>query len=707
MHGLAVTTVEGIGSTQDRLHPVQERLAKAHGSQCGFCTPGIVMSMYALLRNKEKIDYADMDKALQGNLCRCTGYRPIIEGFKTFIEGWERNYVPNTKQSPCMMGNECCRLKSTENGIEDDKLFNKSTFVPYDPSQEPIFPPELKVKQRYNEEFLYFKGENVTWIRPKTLEELLALKNNFDQSKIVVGNTEIGVEVKFKKKIYPILLSPSNIEELNYCRLNKDGIVVGAALTLSELQIFLENHVAELLDKGKIYEAILEMLHWFAGNQVRNVASLVGNIITASPISDLNPILMASGAALNVSSSKGHRKVVIDEHFFSGYRQTLVENNEVVTSVEIPFTKSNQFFKAYKQARRKDDDISIVTAAFNVTFEEGSQDIISEARLCYGGMGPKTVLAKHTSNLLKGLKFNEKMLDVVYDSLIKEMELGVSVPGGMADYRKSLCLSLFFRFYLFVAQNFNKSNGYKMSYDHISGASEIPVLPPSSSQYFEIKENVSLSDAVGKPIQHASAFKQATGEAIYCDDIPNVEGELYLTLVFSKEAHARIKSIDATKALSLPGVEYFLSAADLDDECNKMGPILKDEEIFCKEIVTSRSCVIGAIVAQSEKIARHAKELVKVTYEKIEPVIISIEDAIKHKSFYSDQPRVLKKGDVKTEIQNQRHVVKGEIRTGAQEHFYLETISAYAAKKEDELEIVSTTQNPAEIAVGRFTFDSK
>lgn len=702
MHGLAVTTVEGIGSTQDRLHPVQERIAKSHGSQCGFCTPGIVMSMYALLRNKNKIEYADIETALQGNLCRCTGYRPIIEGFKTFIEGWERHYVADNAKSPCSMGEACCRLKK-DACDENNTLFNKSTFVPYDPSQEPIFPPELKIRNSYNEEYLYYKGENVTWIRPTNLEELINLKAIFRDSKIVAGNTEIGVEVKFKKKKYPIFITPSNVSELNFCKTTNEGIMVGASYTLSDLKDFLEKQISEKPIKAKIFVAIRDMLHWFAGSQVRNIASLVGNIITASPISDLNPILMACRAILYVSSNKGQRKVVIDENFFIGYRKTAIEDNEVVVCLEIPNTKNNQYFKAYKQARRRDDDISIVTATFNVEFQNNDQNIVSEARLCYGGMAPTTVLAKNTSQVLKGLKWDTKMLNIVLDSLTKEMELDISVPGGLADYRKSLCLSLFFRFYLDLSQKLNK-NGYSTN-NEASGANEIPILPSSSSQYFDIRVNPSPSDAVGKPIIHTSALKQATGEAMYCDDLPHIEGELYLSLVFSKEAHAKIKSIDASKALALPGVITFLSAADLDDECNKMGPILKDEEIFSKELVTSRACVVGAIVAQSEKIARTAKELVSVTYEKLEPVIISIEDAIKHKSYYPNYPRVLKKGGVNEVFSKSRHTVEGEIRTGAQEHFYLETISAYAIRKEDELEIIATTQSPAEVGVIYNIFD--
>nr|CAD7581413.1 unnamed protein product [Timema californicum] len=136
MHGLAVTTVEGIGSTRTRLHA------------CGFCTPGIVMSMYTLLRNTGRPTLEDLDTALQGNLCRCTGYRPILEGFRVFTEDWERRqaaqYTNGSVNGSCGMGDKCCKVNGTVDH-EDEQLFDKSQFVPYDPTQEPIFPPELKV----------------------------------------------------------------------------------------------------------------------------------------------------------------------------------------------------------------------------------------------------------------------------------------------------------------------------------------------------------------------------------------------------------------------------------------------------------------------------------------------------------------------------------------------------------------------------------
>ncbi|CAH0702364.1 unnamed protein product [Spodoptera exigua] len=697
MHGLAVTTVEGIGSTQERLHPVQERLAKAHGSQCGFCTPGIVMSMYALLRNKTKIEYKDIETALQGNLCRCTGYRPIIEGFKTFIEGWEKNYITDAENGKCGMGADCCRNKKAND--ENNELFNKSSFKPYDPTQEPIFPPELKLNKSYSEEFLFFTGENVTWIRPKTLHDLSKIKANYPFSKIIVGNSEIGVEVKFKKKVYPVLLYPSIITEMNFCKVTTDGILIGATVTLNELSHFLQEQVTANPTKSKIFRAINDMLHWFAGDQIRNVASIVGNIVTASPISDLNPILMACGAKLNVhSKSRGTRKLIIDEDFFKGYRKTALGDDETVVSVEIPFTVEPQYFKAYKQARRKDDDISIVTAAFNVKVEQLT-GFISEATLCFGGMGPTTICAKATSENMIGQRWDQTMLQAAFESLTNELVLDVSVPGGMADYRKSLCLSFFFRFYLHVLQSEGKYGVKSVSSEDFSGVDEILILEPHSTQCFEVtNKNKITSDAVGRPITHTSALKQATGEALYCDDIPPIAGELYLKLLFSREAHAKIKSIDASKALLIPGVKAFLSAEDIAEDCNKVGPIIKDEEIFSRDTVTSRACVLGAIVATSDSIARKGVDSIVVEYESLEPVIVTLEDAISQSSYFTGYPRVLRKGDANEAVSKASNVIEGYVRNGAQEHFYLETISAYAVRKEDELEIVATSQNPEEIA---------
>lgn len=288
VHGLAVTTVEGIGSTRTRLHPVQERIAKAHGSQCGFCTPGIVMSMYALLRSTSKPNLKDLEVAFQGNLCRCTGYRPIIEGYRTFTEEYK---------TECGMGDKCCKVNKNQCGVEiEDKLFEPSEFAPFDPTQEPIFPPELKLTAAYDQQTLMFKNDrDITWFRPTTLHQLLEFKNNYPKAKIVVGNTEVGVEVKFKHFDYTHLVNPTQIEELTSITVTEKGVNVGSAATLMELQTSLQQQIdARPEHETRLFRAIVEMLHWFAGKQIRNVASVGGNIMTGSPISDLNPIFTAA-----------------------------------------------------------------------------------------------------------------------------------------------------------------------------------------------------------------------------------------------------------------------------------------------------------------------------------------------------------------------------------------------------------------------------
>lgn len=272
VHGMSVTTVEGIGSTKTKLHPVQERIAKAHGSQCGFCTPGIVMSMYSLLRSTPKPTMKDMEIAFQGNLCRCTGYRPIIEGYKTF-----------TKEYACAMGEQCCKNQKNKCAPDDntvrDNLFDTSDWTPHDPSQEPIFPPELKLSDALDKSSIAFYGKRVTWYRPNNLNDLLALKLEHPNAKIIVGNTEVGVEVKFKHFHYPVLIMPNQIPEMNEIKIDEKGVEFGAAVTLMDIDKTFNELIETLPEhKTRLFSASVNMLHYFAGKQIRNVAALGGEL---------------------------------------------------------------------------------------------------------------------------------------------------------------------------------------------------------------------------------------------------------------------------------------------------------------------------------------------------------------------------------------------------------------------------------------------
>ncbi len=194
------------------------------------------------------------------------------------------------------MGENCCRFNKTASDI-DDQLYNSSEFVPFDPSQEPIFPPELQLNNSYDKETLCFtNARGVKWFRPNSLEQLIKFKQEFPDAKIITGNTEVGVEIKLKNMEYKIFISPVLIQELNEIKIVENGVQIGASVDLSSIESVLKNQIETLPEhETKIFKTIVEMLHYFGGKQIRNVASIGGNIMTASPISDLNPILLAAG----------------------------------------------------------------------------------------------------------------------------------------------------------------------------------------------------------------------------------------------------------------------------------------------------------------------------------------------------------------------------------------------------------------------------
>ncbi|XP_020282076.1 xanthine dehydrogenase [Pseudomyrmex gracilis] len=704
MHGLAVTTVEGIGSTRTKLHPVQERIAKAHGSQCGFCTPGIVMSMYALLRSIPKPTMENLEVAFQGNLCRCTGYRPIIEGFKTFTEDWEQsqlmaNVLKEDEKNDtklCSMGDACCKRAFTS---EPTEIFNSKEFCPYDSTQEPIFPPKLKVETTLDDQYLIINGKNVSWYRPTNLETLLALKEKHPNAKLVIGNTEIGVEVKFKHLVYPVMIQPTRIKKMREIVETQQTLKVGASVTLVELEETLKHYIETKPEYStRIFIEIVNMLHWFAGKQIRNVASVGGNIMTGSPISDLNPIFMAAGVKLNLCSLKhGNRTIPMDHTFFVGYRRNVILSEEVLVSIDIPFTKQNQYFVAYKQAKRRDDDIAIVNMALNVYFVG---DIVQEAHIAFGGMAPTTILAKQTCQKMIKKKWNTSILEEVYNALLEELPLADNAPGGMIKYRRSLTLSLFFKGFVHILKKLSKNiSDIECLPETLQSASDcFHYEVPQSSQYYQVvPKDQESHDLIGRPIVHSSAFKQATGEAIYCDDIPKFKEELYLALVISTRSHAKILKIDSTKALSMEGVVSFFSSKDITEDKRWIGPVFHDEEIFVSEKVTSQGQVLGAIVATDQLIAQAAARTVEIEYEDIKPIIVSIEDAIKYKSFYPGFPKRIVKGDADKALAEVDHVLEGEVRIGGQEHFYLETNVTIAIPREDTLEVFCSTQHPTEI----------
>ncbi|KAI0235297.1 Xanthine dehydrogenase/oxidase [Lamellibrachia satsuma] len=682
MHGLAVTTTEAIGDTKTRLHPVQERLAKSHGSQCGFCTPGMVMSMYTLLRNNPCPSTADLEHTFEGNLCRCTGYRPILDAFHSF-----------TKEFQCPMGEQCCKnRKGSEDTISEIPPQEGSEFVPYDPSQEPIFPSELQLNDGLDKTRLVFSSDRVAWYRPTLLGDLLTLKSTYPDAKLVNGNTEVGLEIKLKNQHYPVFIAATGVPELLSVEVTATGVRLGASTTLTTLKEVLQELVSSEPEyKTRVYAAIIEMLRWFAGKQIRNVASVAGNIMTASPISDLNPLLLSARCQLTISSKdRGQRTIVMDEEFFHGYRKTLVKPDEVLLNILIPFTRQNEYFYGYKQAHRREDDIAIVNAGMRVVLND-EENVIEQLTLSFGGMSPHTVMATNTAEQLIGKKWESDFVPEACDLLAKELSLPPGVPGGMESYRNTLSLSFFFKFYLTVqAKRDRKQSATTLHERETSHGTQV---------FEEVENGQQKIDPVGRSLPHLAATQQTTGEAVYIDDIRPYAGELSLALVVSSKAHARLISVDASDALQMPGVIDFISHKDVPGK-NCFGCIVPDQTIFAVDKVLYQGQIIGAVIAETRAQAVRAAKAVVVKYEELTP-ILTIQQAIDANSFLASDPITIKKGDVVEGFSGSDVIVEGEMYVGGQEHFYLETHACIAVPsgEDNEMTVIASTQHPQSIQI--------
>ncbi|CAO1637922.1 unnamed protein product [Sympodiomycopsis kandeliae] len=817
-HGTQVLTVEGISTVSPidgkvQPHPIQQRLAFLFGSQCGFCTPGIIMSFYATLRDSyatgRGLSERDIERSMDGNLCRCTGYRPILDALKTFatrnITSQERQEpLPQTVYKadvPCPKGADCCKVKNngTSNSNSSDTLsFRSSTqaiptssldiakkriggssadaLLPYGQEQatsEPIFPPwllkrnttkEAKGSTLWESQDLTFvdvadqlnqqhhglfsddddaaspsdessssssmpkkstqqSPTQVVWHRPGSLDSLLStIRFYIDQGvypKLRAGDSECRIEVRFAGRRYAVNIWVGHLQELQTFSHTDDEITIGAGLSLSDMICNLRSIKTEAADyKQQLCSAIISNASHFASTQIRNVACLGGNIATASPISDLNPVWLATGAHvkfIDAAQTSSEEQSVPFDQLFLGYRKTALPPSAVITRVVVPAsaTSPKTFVRAYKQAKRKDDDIAIVTCCLYATLSQNTQGQweIDQARLAYGGMAPTTVLAKSAAQALQGSVITQDQ-PLAFDhasiaALGKDdFNLPFTVPGGMAVYRKTLAMSFLAKFLSEIAVDLGVA-----STEHLSlASSELERPLTQGSQDFE-KVNVVVQGGSGEAIPHLSAVKQCTGEAEYVDDIAPINGELVGAFVFTTKANVAILKVDASPALQSAGgpATHFVGIDDLRRRGGKnvWCPPAFDDRFFADDRSEAVGLVIGVVLAHSKREAQAAAKLVRVEYGPLPgnpPLILDIDTAIQHDSYLDARPKIVSGSMEESEFDDDEswakcdHVLQGSTRMGGQEHFYLETnaIAIIPGREDNEMQVWCSSQNPTE-----------
>lgn len=722
-----MTTVEALGGHSRPLHKIQSTIADKHGSQCGFCTPGFVMAIYAYLSEHPNATSEELEKAVDGNLCRCTGYRPLMDAIHTLgaCDG----------KGGCGCGGAAGHKEAVTASVDVESaaglLLGSLTSAPQLEAARPA---------------LAFERDGVEWYAPRTVEEFAALKAAFPDARIIVGNSEVGVEMRGKLIRPPHMIYVGGIPELNELTLTETGMRIGAAVPLTDLEEYIEAVLAkEAPERCRAFAAVLKQLKFFACRQVRNVACVGGNLTTASPTSDLSPVFLATNTRINVrSAAKGERVADINS-WFVGYRKVALAADEVVTSVDVPFTRPNEYVNVYKVSRRKEDDIHISGACFRVVLRkseatlakkkdeekaeakrwanpllsdkvapardglkdlyeapafkfmpvvaDGAESIalqeVEDMSAAFGSMAVRTSLAPSAAEFARGKAWTSDILGGVFAAVEKDLPLAADAPGGMVDYRRCMTRSLFYRFFMWVcSEAYGKAS---VPPEYQSALCDFERRMTTSKQAYD-ETPLSEDHAVNAPVKHLSADKQTTGEATFLDDIPNAANGLYAALFTSSKAYARIKSVDVARAREYPGVVDIVMAKDIPG-ANFVGEAPPGEEVFSSEYVQCVGYPIGAVIAESQQAAREAAALVTVEYEELEP-ILTIEDAIRKESFlcpWFEIPR----GNVEEGLKKADFVVDGEVVIEGQDQFYLEPQSSLATPGEcGEMDVLASTQNP-------------
>ncbi len=552
---------------------------------------------------------------------------------------------------------------------------------PISPNQQEIkFPTALK---KFTAKPLRFVGDRVTWHRPVTLAQTLALKAEFPNARVVVGSSEITIDRHFRNMPFPILIHTAAVPELTSVSVTSADATFGASVTLSTLMSTFE----QLMEHGtegqrRTAQAFITQLKLFASIQIRNVASIGGNVVNASPISDLNPLLQAAGAEFTLVHANGQRSVAA-RNFFTGYKQVDLTPTELLLSVRIPFCREGEYLYSFKQSRRREDDIAIVSAGMRA--HVGSDGKVIEAALSFSGMAKTTICAPRAEAWLIGRTLTPDMdLTGLYEALAADAPLPAVAPGGMEAYRQTLAASFLFKFHAFICQQ----RGF-----NVQTTLPTPRTLSWGKQVYQVPSNPKA--LVGADLTHAAARLQVTGDAKYADDVPVPHNTVHIALVSSARAHARLLSVDASAALKAPGVVGFFDHKSIPTAgSNVAGHVIPDEVVFAKDTVLHVGMPIGCVAASTHEEARRAALLVKVEYEDL-PSILTIDEAIAAQSFQGFGVHTIHSGDVEARMGEADHVAQGTVYIGGQEHFYLETNSTLVTLNEyNDLRVLSSTQNP-------------
>jgi len=406
LDGKQLITVESLASRDGQLHPVQRAMVDHHGSQCGFCTPGIVMSLFALHRSDPRPSRRTIDQALAGNLCRCTGYRPIVDAARAAA------------------GYEPCRAPSVAGSEQANSALLRS------------------LRRDHTLSIVHPEGR---YYAPVSLVELMQILEREPEARVLAGGTDVGLWVTKQQRTLPVVVYIGDVAELRAVRSDAGWLEIGAAVSLTRAAVALCDHYPEL---GELFAR-------FASPPIRNAGTLVGNIANGSPIGDSMPALIALDAQLVLRRGARTREVPLDA-FYLGYQKNALAPGELITSVRIPWRDPATLVRSYKVSKRFDQDISAVCGGFSLQLAAGC---VSGVRVALGGVAATVARAPRCEQALQGASWNEASVRIAMDALDSDFA-PIDDMRASAAYRKLVARNLLYRFYLETSQGASVPNIY-------------------------------------------------------------------------------------------------------------------------------------------------------------------------------------------------------------------------------------------------------
>lgn len=646
-HGWKIDTIEGIGNPLTKFHPAQQALANFNGTQCGFCSPGMVMNMYALLENG-KPTMKEVENSFGGNICRCTGYRPIMSAFKSLCSDASTDLLG---KYPDIEDLVCCKPKE----IKNEMPVGRPVGICY---------KDTKWIKVYNIKDL--------------LDNLIAIKDA--PYMLVAGNSAKGVYKLPTPKVY---IDVIEVKELTSYELTDDLLTLGGGMSLTTtMELFYK--LAETNTEFAHLKTMGDHIDLIANVPVRNVGSLAGNLMMKHyhhefP-SDVFLTLETFGAKLVIVDTSGTEVTKSLPDFLE-----FDMNKKVIKSIQIPRLSEDYKYETYKIMPRAQNAHALVNAGF--CFKLDSNKKVESATIVIGNINPQFIHATKTEEFLKGKElFNDDTLQGAFKTLEEELKPDFVLPEPEPEFRKQLSIALFFKAVLKNTPEGklsprNKSAGEKM------------VRPVSSGlQDYETNESLyPLTQAIPK----IEALAQTSGQAQYIEDIPDHPHQLFGKLILAKAApNSKITKIDASKALALDGIEKFFTKDDIPGDNNFIPPGFGPgiiEKIFADGVVEYFHQPVGVLVGSDRNKVDEAADLIEISYDApTNPPLLYIRDILKAGATDKmTKERELKHKNIGKDV---KLTLSGTFDLGSQYHFHMETQCCLVIPTEDGLDMFPSSQ---------------